>query len=67
MKACNLRHLKCYLCKQVQIFMGKAIGQLLFHGQFHFVDDSDFGRFTRQYYLNTASKCFYIDTIESIT
>ena len=30
MKDWDFRHLKCYLCKQVQIFMGNAIGQLLF-------------------------------------
>ena len=33
---------------------GNAIGRSFFHGQFHFVDDSDFGRFTRQYYVNTV-------------
>ena len=54
MKDSDFKHLKCYLCKRVQIFMGNAIGQLLFQGQFHFVDDSDFGQFTRQYYLNTV-------------
>ena len=42
MKDCNFRHLKCSLCKQVQIFMGNASGQLLHHGQFHFFDDSAF-------------------------
>ena len=36
----------------MQIFILNVTGQLPFHGQFHFVDDSDFGRFTRQYYLN---------------
>ena len=50
MKDWDFRHLKCYLCKEVQIFMANAIGQLLF------VDDSDFGRFTTQYYLNTVSE-----------
>ena len=34
--------------------MANAIGQLFFHGKFYFVDDSDFGRFTRQYYLNVV-------------
>ena len=52
MKDRDFRHLKCYFDKQVQINALTAIGQLLFHGQFYFVDDSDFGRFTRQYYLN---------------
>ena len=52
MKVSDFRHLKCYLCRQVQIFMANAIEQLLFHGQLDFVGDSDFGRFTRQYYLN---------------
>ena len=43
------------------LFMGNVIGQLLFHWQFHFVDVSDFGRFTRQYYLNTVFEnvCIY--------
>ena len=40
--------------------MGNAIGQLLFHGQFHFVDDSDFDRFRRQYNVNTVFENFSI-------
>ena len=44
----------CYLCKQMQIFMGNEIGYLPIHGQLHFVDDSDFGRFSRQYYLDNV-------------
>ena len=40
--------------KQVQIFMADAVGQLIFYGQFHIVDDTDFGRFAMQYYLNTV-------------
>ena len=52
----------------MQIFTANAIGQLLFDVQFHFVDDSDFGRFTRQYYLNIVfgNVSIYVDTIESI-
>ena len=34
--------------------MGNANGQLPFHGQLNFVDDSEFVRFKIQYYLKTV-------------
>ena len=33
---------------------GECDWTVTFHGDFHFVDESDFGTFTRQYYLNTV-------------